>query len=171
MSDGGQLRAAPATNDFRDAREGDQAGMSAALWLEVGDQFILDDADYVVSRVIIGRTDRVTFQQVGIYPSLGGESRQLLQVEGNFFAVAQVPLEDLHGEQVTVGEHTLRLRWEAEVRTEMLDAQGQHRFGLGRCAYYEGEDDSVALRVKEADEGYAVVGTPLDPSRIDLRFT
>jgi len=104
------LRAAPATNDFRDAREGVQAGMSAALWLEVGDQFILDDADYVVSRVIIGRTDRVTFQQVGIYPSLGGESRQLLRrgqwASGTVVVVRHCSLPIAHSRRYTEKEAT-----------------------------------------------------------------
>lgn len=142
-----------------------------APWLEVGDQFILDDADYVVSRILIGRTDRLTFQLIDVRPSLGGEPRRLLRVERRFFAIEQVPLEDLGSEEVSIGDHTLRLRWEADVRTEVTDAEGEHQFGLGRCAYYEGEDGCVAVRVAEDDEGYAVVGTPLGPSRIDLRFT
>ncbi len=145
--------------------------MGSAPWLEVGDQFILDDADYVVSQVIIGRTDRLTFQLVDVRPSLGGESQRLLQVERRFFAVEQVPLEGLRGEEVAIGEHTLHLRWEADVRTEVTDAEREHQFGLGRCAYYESDDASVALRVEEAHDAYAVVGMPLDASRIDLRFT
>ena len=143
----------------------------SASWLELGDQLILDDADCVVTRVLIGRTDRLTFQLVDVRPSLGGETRQLLLIERKAYAVEPADPEALRGEEADHGDRTLRLRWESEVRTELAASEGDHSFGLGRCAYYEGQDGCVALRVAENAEDYAVVGTPLEPSRIDLRFT
>ena len=146
--------------------------MSPAPWLEVGDQFILDDADYLVSRVLIARTDRLSFQLVDVRPSLGGETRQLLLIERRVYAVEPIDFEALQGEEVSVGGRTLRLRWESELRTELADMRGTYGFALGRCAYYEGKDGSIGVRVEEAvDSWYAIVGAPLDPSRIDLRFT
>jgi len=145
--------------------------MSAMPWLQPGDQLILDGADYTVSEIVIGRTDRLSFQLVEVRPSLGGESRRLLQLERRAFAVEPAGLDEMRGEEVSLAGRTLRRRWEDQVRTEVADAQGYRRFGLGRCAYYEGDDDSVGLRIEEGDQAYALVGTLLDGSRLDLRFT
>jgi len=145
--------------------------MTRARWLEPGDRLIFAGADHDVSRLVIGRADRLNFQRVTIRPSLGGEPHDLLQVEGRLLAADPLKPEDLQGEEVTIGERDLSLRWEGEVRTEVSEPQGEHRFGLGRCAYYEGDDGCVAVRVEEGDEGYAILGTPLDPARLDLRFT
>jgi len=144
----------------------------SASWLDVGDQFILDDADYVVSRILIGRTDRLTFQLVDVRPSLGGESQQLLLIERKVYAVKPVDFEGLQGEEVSIGGSTLRLRWESGVRTELADMRYNYGFALGECACYEGENNSIGLRLQEGIEGeHAFVGTPLEASRIDLRFT
>ena len=50
-------------------------------WLQLGDRLIIDGADCTVTEVVVGRTDRLTFQKVAARPELGGEGHSLLQVE------------------------------------------------------------------------------------------
>ena len=48
-------------------------------WLAVGDQFLLDGADWRVTAATIARADRMNFRLLQIEPALGGEERRLLQ--------------------------------------------------------------------------------------------
>jgi hypothetical protein len=140
--------------------------------LRLGDRLILDGADHVVTAVVIGRVDRLNFRQVTMRPELGGDEVRLLQVEDlGFFEVEATDPAALDGEAVEVAGLSLERRWRAEVRTESAATGARTRFGRGRCAWYEGDGGAVAVRVTGHDEDYALLGRPLEPTRIDLRYT
>ena len=140
--------------------------------LRLGDRLILDGADHVVIAVVIGRADRLNFRQVTMRPELGGDEVRLLEVEDlGFFEVESTDADVLDGESVEVAGVTFERRWQAEVRTESGATGGRTRFSRGRCAWYEGDGGEVAMRVTGHDEDYALLGRPLEPTRIDVRYT
>ncbi len=139
--------------------------------LGLGDQLLLDGDDYQVVELLVGRTGRVTFRLATVRPSLGGPPRLLLQLDDEVLEAHSLPPDALAGESVELEGRTLRRRWEDRLRIERGAWQGRTRFGRGRCAWYTADDGSVAVVVEERDERDAVVGAPLAPSRIDLRFT
>lgn len=140
-------------------------------WLAVGDQFLLDGADWRVTAATIARADRMNFRLLQVEPALGGEERRLLQTEDAIYEVAPMRADDL-GEQVGHLEgRRARLSWRGDVATERASAGGRRRFGRGRCAWYADESGAVAVRLTERDTDEAVIGAPLVPGRIDLSFT
>lgn len=140
--------------------------------LKPGDRLIFDGADHVVTAVVIGRADRLNFRQVTMRPELGGDEVRLLQVEDlGFFEVESADADALDGEVVEVAGVSFERRWRAEMRTESAAAGGRTRFGRGGCAWYEGDGAAVAVRVTGYDEDYALLGRPLEPTRVDLRYT
>lgn len=140
-------------------------------WLALGDQFLLDGADWRVTAATVARADRMTFRLLAIEPALGGEGRTLLQTEDAFYEVGPIRADDL-GEQVGYLNGTMvRLSWRGDVATERASAGGRRRFGRGECAWYTDADGTVAVRLTERDADDAVMGAPLAPGRIDLSFT
>lgn len=140
--------------------------------LKLGDRLIFDGADQVVTEVVIARADRLSFRQVTMRPELGGDEVRLLEVEDlGFFEVESANAEVLDGETVEVAGVSFKRRWRGEMRTESGATGGRTRFGRGRCAWYEGDGGEVAVRVTGHDEDYALLGKPLEPTRIDLRYT
>ncbi len=145
--------------------------MAAQSWLQLGDQLVIDDADFRVVELLLGRTDRLTFQRVTATPQLGGEQRMLLQLEDGLLEARELAPEALAGEKVKLDDRAFALRWDSEVRTERMAEGKSVKFGRGQCAWYVADDGSVALLVVERHDRDACVGSPLAPSRIDLRFT
>jgi len=140
--------------------------------LKPGDRLIFDGADHVVTAVVIGRADRLNFRQVTMRPELGGDEVRLLQVEDlGFFEVEATNAAALDGEAVEVAAISFERRWQAEVRTESAATGGRARFSRGRCAWYKSDGGAVAVRVMGHNEDYALLGRPLEPTRIDLRYT
>jgi len=140
-------------------------------WLQPGDQLVIDGADFGVAAVLLGRADRLTFQRVTATPQLGGEQWLLLQLEDGLLEVHELAPEALEGEAVEFDGRTFALRWDSEVRTERMAEGKAVKFGRGRCAWYVADDGAVALLLVERHDRDALVGAPLAPSRIDLRFT
>jgi hypothetical protein len=140
-------------------------------WLELEDELLLDDVDYRVARVLLARTDRLTFQRLTVVPQLGGERRVLLQTEDAVMHAHEIDPQALSGEEVALQQRAFKLRWDGAVRTERSAAGSGAKFGAGRCAWYAAEDGAVAVLIVERYERDAFIGEPLDPSRIDLRFT
>jgi hypothetical protein len=140
-------------------------------WLQLDDQLLLDDTDYRVVAVLVGRTDRLTFRRLSLLSQLRGEPRTLLQLEGALMEAEDLPPEALAGERVELQGRTFRLRWDSEVRTERTAADASANFGRGRCAWYAADDGSVAVLLVERYDRDAFMGAPIAPSRIDLRFT
>ena len=145
--------------------------MADAPWLQPGDQILIDGADFRVVELLVARTDRMTFQCAIAAPQLGGEQRTLLQLEGGLLEAHPLDPEMLSGEQVKLEDRSFALRWDSEVRTERMAEGKSVKFGRGQCAWYVADDGSVALLVVERHDRDACVGSPLAPSRIDLRFT
>ena len=140
--------------------------------LKPGDRLIFDGADHVVTAVVIARADRLDSRQVTMRPELGGEQVRLLQVEDlGFFEVESTDAAALDEEVAEVAGISFQRRWQAQVRTESAATGGRTRFGRGRCAWYEGDGGVVAVRVTSHDEDYALLGRPLAPARLDLRYT
>jgi len=140
-------------------------------WLEPGDRFVLDGDDCRVVAVLIGRTDRLTFQRVTAEPELGGEDRALLQLEDAVLQAREVAPAELEGESALIGDRRFALRWEGEVRTERAALEARTSFRRGRCRWFEAEDGSVAGLIDERHDRDALLGVPLAPGRIDLSFT
>jgi hypothetical protein len=140
-------------------------------WLQLDDELLLDDTDYRVMAVLVGRTERMGFQRLTLAPQLGGDERTLLQLEDAFMEAAPLDPEVLAGEQLQLGGDVYQLRWDGEVQTERATLGGSPKFGRGRCAWYASEDGAVAVLIVERYERVALTGQPLEPSRIDLRFT
>jgi len=145
--------------------------MSDQPWLQPGDQLVLDGSDFRVVDVLLGRTERLTFQRVTATPQLGGQQRMLLQLEDGLLEAHTLAPETLSGEHVKIDDRPFVLRWDSEVRTERKAAERAVKFGRGRCAWYVADDGSVAVLVVERHDRDAFVGAPIAPSRIDLRFT
>jgi len=140
-------------------------------WLLPGDQLVIDGADFRVAAVMLGRADRLTFQRVTATPQLGGEQRILLQLEDGLLEARELAPETLSGEDAQLDGHTFALHWDSTVRTERMAEGKSVTFGRGQCAWYVADDGSVALRLVERHDSEALVGAPLAPARIDLRFT
>ncbi len=145
--------------------------MADQPWLQLDDQLLLDDVDYRVVAALAGRTDRLAFQLLTLVGQLRGERRLLLQTEDAFLRARTIEPAALSGEQAQLDGRTLALRWDSDVRTERTDADASTQFGRGRCAWYEADEGAVAVLIVERDERVAFAGEPLEPSRIDLRFT
>ncbi len=145
--------------------------MSAHVWLEPDDELLLDGADYRVVERLLGRTDRVTFQRLTLRRQLGGEERALLQSADVIQEARPLPPELLDGREVEVGGRLFHLRWESTVRTERVTTGSTAKFGRGRCAWYTAEDGATAVLIVERYERTAILGVPLEPDRIDMRFT
>jgi len=134
-------------------------------WLQLGDRLIIDGADCTATEVLVGRTDRLTFQKVAVRPELGGEGYSLLQVEDE--GLYELSPTDPGG----LDDSGLSLSWDATVRTERASAGGRRKYGRGEVRWYDAEDGRVALCVDTLDDDYAVLGVPLEPARVDLSFT
>ena len=145
--------------------------MTDRTWLQPDDELLLDDTDYRVMSALVGRTDRLTFQRLSLVSQLGGEGRMLLQTEDAIMEAERLDPEALAGDQVELQGNIFRLRWDSDVRTTRTAPGASARFGRGRCAWYAAEDGSVAVLIVERYDREAFTGTPLAPSRIDLRFT
>jgi len=141
------------------------------LWLEPGDQFLLDGEDHRVAAVLIGRADRLTFQRVVARPALGGAEVTLLQLQDGMLTAERLAPEELAGESATLGERVFALRWEGEVRIERAAPDARTTFRRGRCRWFEAEDGSIAVLIDERRDRDAMLGLPLAPGRIDLSFT
>lgn len=145
--------------------------MSARPWLELGDELLIDGVDFRVIARLLVRSDRMRLQHLALQPQLGGENRNLLQLEETIMEAHPVEPELLEGPEAQVSGETFKLGWEAAARTERSTLGTTPKFGNGRCAWYHAEDGAVALLVVERYESSAIVGRPLAAARIDLRFT
>lgn len=140
-------------------------------WLAVGDQFLLDGADWRVTAATIARADRMNFRLLQIEPALGGEERRLLQTEDAIYEVAPMRADDLGAQGSYLEGRAVHLSRRGDVATERASAGGRRRFSRGRYAWYADESGAVAVRITERDTDEAVIGAPLAPGRIDLSFT
>ena len=146
--------------------------MSDRPWLETDDELLLDGVDYRVAGRLMGRTDRLAFQWLTLQPQLGGEQRELLQTDDAMMEAEALSPDLLDGRKVEINTRCFLLRWEGAVRTERSLPGAQPRFGSGRCAWYETEEDgAVAILIVDRHERSAILGVPMAPARIDLRFT
>jgi hypothetical protein len=141
------------------------------VWLEPDDELLLDGADYRVVGRLMGRTDRLSFQRLTVRRELGNDERALLQSASVIQEAQPLPPELLDGREVKVGGRLFHLRWEGTVRTERATIGSTAKFGRGRCAWYAAEDGATAVLIVERYERQAILGVPLDPDRIDMRFT
>jgi hypothetical protein len=116
------------------------------VWLKIGDEIVLDGADHRVVEVLVCRADRESFQRVTVTPLLSGE-------------------------RIEIGGRSFTLRWEGQARIERHAEGSAVSFGRGRCAWYVADDGAVATLIVQRYEQHAVLGVPLTPARIDLRFT
>ncbi|MGC9316918.1 MAG: hypothetical protein ACP5KN_02635 [Armatimonadota bacterium] len=139
-------------------------------WLELGDQFILDDADWEVVEVLTVRGVRHSLRLARVQPVLGGQPRLLLQTEDALFEAAPAPRENFDETVAHLDARSYRRQWSGEANIERARANANRRFGRGTCIWYAAEDGSVALVIDDTDQ-QAVVGTPLAPARLDLSFT
>jgi len=140
-------------------------------WLQTDDQLLLDDTDYRVVAVLSGHADRMAFQRLSLVGQLRGEQRSLLQTKDAIMEARAIEPEALSGERVELDGKAFSLRWDSDVRTERAAIDASTDFGRGRCAWYEADDGTVAVLIVERYEKNALMGEPLDASRIDLRFT
>ncbi len=145
--------------------------MSGRLWLEPGDELLLDGVDYRVIERLMARTPRLSVQRLSLRPQLGGEDRALLQFEETLMEAEALPPDLLEGEQVQFGERTFHLRWEDQAHVERDRYGAAAKFGRGRFRWYTATDVAVAALISNADMQSAILGTPLASGRIDLRFT
>lgn len=145
--------------------------MTDIVWLKIGDEIVLDGADHRVVEVLVCRADRESFQRVTVTPQLGGEARMLLQREGPMLEATALDPAVLSGERIEIGGRSFTLRWEGQARIERHAEGSAVSFGRGRCAWYVADDGAVATLIVQRYEQYSVLGVPLTPARIDLRFT
>ncbi len=145
--------------------------MPAMLWLELDDQFLLDGEDYRVIALLIGRTDRLSFRLLTVEPMLGGDPRELLQLDDAMLEAEAIPADALGEDVGYLGGRLLRTKWSDEVGTERAARDGRRRFGRGECSWYTDDDGAVAVLIEEPDSRHAVLGAPLAPSRINLSYT
>ncbi|MEA3400019.1 MAG: hypothetical protein U9R79_02125 [Armatimonadota bacterium] len=144
--------------------------MAPRRWLELGDQFLLDDADWEVVEVLAVRGVRRSLRLARVQPVLGGQPRLLLQTEDALFEAEPASPEDFGESVAHLEAGSYRRQWSDEANIERARGDTGRRFTRGTCTWYAAEDGSVALVIDDTDE-QAVVGAPLAPARIDLSFT
>lgn len=141
-------------------------------WLALGDRLILDDADHRVVEAVVARTDRTAVQALRVTPELGGAPRWLLQFEGeDALAAEETDPAALGKAEAVISEERFERQWSAEARTERAARNETTQFSRGECALYRAESGGVVLLVNDRRAATAFVGRPLEPGRLDLRFT
>lgn len=144
----------------------------ADKWLAPGDRLILDDADHAVVEVTLARTDRGSVQVLRVTPELGGEPRWLLQLEDEAVLEAEETDAAALGEaEAVIGGERFERQWSGEARTERSVAGERTHFGRGPAELHRSASGAVALVISDQRAATAFVGRPLEPARLDLRFT
>lgn len=142
------------------------------LWLKVGDRFLFDDEDWRVVEAVIARTQRTRLQALRVVPELGGAGRWLLQVQGEDVVAAETaPPAALQETDAQVGGEGLQLEWVSPANLEYTAAHQPTKFGRGECALYRSPEGAIAARIGDGPHALGFVGRPLEPGRLDLRFT